>query len=218
MKKLKFIVPIALLSASVACGISCNRPVMALAEGEEETTSQVVEVSTEEEVIATEAKEEWDWKEWLSGWISPQTLTTLIALAGALASVLKMASSIKELSGKNQLTIKNIIEALHKELPEEAKEVLAPYMDKIIQSEETIVKVMEVFAKVLALSQDNSPEARIAILNAIQELGMVQNSVIEEAKKAIEDKVASEKKKEEEKEKTVSEVAEDTAKYDGTSI
>lgn len=215
MKKLKFIVPIALLSASVACGISCNRPVMALAEGEEETTSQVVEVSTEEEVVA---KEEWDWKEWLSGWVSPQTLTTLLAIAGALATVLKMASSIKELSGKNQLTIKNIIEALHKELPEEAKEVLAPYMEKIIQSEETIVKVMEVFAKVLALSQDNSPEARIAILSAIQELGMVQNSVIEEAKKAIEDKVASEKKKEEEKEKAVSEVAEDTAKYDGTSI
>lgn len=215
MKKMKFIVPIALLSASVACGISCNRPVMALAEGEEETTSQVVEVSTKEEVVA---KEEWDWKEWLSGWVSPQTLTTLVAIAGALATVLKMASSIKELSGKNQLTIKNIIEALHKELPEEAKEVLAPYMDKIIQSEETIVKVMEVFAKVLALSQDNSPEARIAILSAIQELGMVQNSVIEEAKKTIEDKVASEKKKEEEKEKAVSEVAEDTAKYDGTSI
>lgn len=214
MKKAKLILPIALLSASVLCGAvsySYREPVRVYAEAE---TSEVVEA----EVAETEATEEFNWKTWLEGWVSPQTITTLVSVFGALGAVLKMASSIKQLHNQKQLTIKNVTEAIQKELPDDVKEIITPYMDKILKSEEQIVRIMEVFSKVLALSQEDTPEAKIAILNAIQELGMVQKEVTEQAKQIIQEKVEAEQKKEEEKKAVVAEVAEQTASYDGTSI
>lgn len=203
----KTILPIALLSASAVClGASYSvKPMQVFAEGE---TSEVV----------AEPQKEFDWQEWLGQWLSPQTITAIVSILGALGAVLKMAASIKELHKKDQLTIHNVTEAVKKELPDDVKEVVEPYLDKISKSEEQIVKIMEVFSKVLALSQENTPEAKIAILNAIQELGMVQKEVTEKAKQVIEQKVEEEKQKEEIQKQIVTDVADKTSAYDGTSI
>ena len=59
-----------------------------------------------------------------------------------------------------------------------------------------IKDVLETFAKILALSQENTPESRVAILELIQRLGNNTNGMIETIKETIN---TQEKEKEEKK-------------------
>ena len=74
---------------------------------------------------------------------------------------------------------------------------------------------MTIFAKILALSQENTPESRIAILNLISELGVVTKEIVDNAKVIVEDAVKQEEEKKEQVENQLNEIIES---YDGTSI
>ena len=74
---------------------------------------------------------------------------------------------------------------------------------------------MSIFAKILALSQENTPESKVAILNLIEELGVVGKDLTDTAKEVvIESKELAEQAKEE-LDKKIDEIVES---YDGTSI
>lgn len=228
---LKLLIPVLLLASATTAPrahIQC--------EGSEEPTTSIVssvpeseeselptdiedkELPTESELPtegeAVEEKE--SIKDILSQWFSPQTVTAIISIITALAAVLKLASSLKDLAKKNQLTIKNVTDAVKDQLPHEVQEVLTPYLENIEARENEIRKVLEAFAKVLALSQENTPEARLAILEAIEQLGVLQNGITGDAKRIIEKQKADEDKKKEEIAEEVGKVIESTD--DGTSI
>ena len=179
-----------------------------------EPPSAVVEPSQEEE--------EWDWMEWLKGWVDPQTLTTVTAIMGALVAVAKMASSIRKLSKDKQLTVDNVrdvvLSGIREQIPEDVKAEMDKYMPKLIESADMMNDVMSKFAKILALSQENTPESRIAILEIIQQMGVVTNGIIETAKAEIREKADEEAKKREERAQAVEGVISETGSYDGTSI
>lgn len=173
-------------------------------------------------VVEPSQEEEWDWMEWLKGWVDPQTLTTITAIMGALVAVVKMASSIKRLSKDKQLTVDNVrdvvLSGIREQIPEDVKAEMDKYMPKLIESADRMNDIMSKFAKILALSQENTPESRIAILEIIQQMGVVSNEIIETAKAEIKEKADEEAKKKEERAQAVENVIAETGSYDGTSI
>ena len=50
-------------------------------------------------------------------------------------------------------------------------------------------KAMSIFAKCLALSQENTPESRVAILNELSELRISDAKTLEEVKSYIEERI-----------------------------
>lgn len=186
----------------------------------EQADTSAPEMSIVEEDPASEA--EWDWMEWLKGWVDPQTLTTVTAIMGALVAVAKMASSIKKLSKDKQLTVDNVrdvvLSGIREQIPEDVKAEMDKYMPKLIESADRMNDIMSKFAKILALSQENTPESRIAILGIIQQMGVVSNELIETAKAEIREKADEEEKRKEEQAQAVEGVISETGSYDGTSI
>lgn len=207
----------ALSSASAAESI----PEASLPAASEPETSLVGEAAPG----VPEEGEAFDWEAWLSDFASPQTLATITAIIGALVSILKMVATTKRLAKEKAVTAeevsKAVLEAIGKRVPAEIKAEMDKYAPIVQASCEKFDRTAAALSKIAVLSQQDTPEAKLAILSLVQELGSVGNETIEEAKKAIEAKAAEEREAEKAKESAVEEVIEETSSgkaYDGTSI
>ena len=165
-----------------------------------------------------------DWEEWAKEWLSPQVLTTVTAVLTALVAVLKMVSSLKSMAKNKQLTIDGVNEIVVSNLKEcvskEVADKIDAYMPEIIAYEKKSSDIMIAFSKILALAQENTPEARKAILEVIQELGIINNTAVESAKKTIERQEEAKKAEEAKKTDELNKIVEETSKPtdNGTTI
>ena len=165
-----------------------------------------------------------DWEEWAKEWLSPQVLTTVTAVLTALVAVLKMVASLKSMAKNKQLTIDGVNEIVVSNLKEcvskEVADKIDAYMPEIIAYEKKSSDIMIAFSKILALAQENTPEARKAILEVIQELGIINNTAVESAKKTIERQEEAKKAEEAKKTDDLNKIVEETSKptENGTTI
>ena len=165
-----------------------------------------------------------DWEEWAKEWLSPQVLTTVTAVLTALVAVLKMVASLKSMAKNKQLTIDGVNEIVVSNLKEcvskEVADKIDAYMPEIIAYEKKSSDIMIAFSKILALAQENTPEARKAILEVIQELGIINNTAVESAKKTIEKQEEAKKAEEAKKTDELNKIVEETSKptENGTTI
>ena len=165
-----------------------------------------------------------DWAEWAKEWLSPQVLTTVTAVLTALVAVLKMVASLKSMAKNKQLTIDGVNEIVVSNLKEcvskEVADKIDAYMPEIIAYEKKSSDIMIAFSKILALAQENTPEARKAILEVIQELGIINNTAVESAKKTIERQEEAKKAEEAKKTDDLNKIVEETSKPtdNGTTI
>ena len=165
-----------------------------------------------------------DWAEWAKELLSPQVLTTVTAVLTALVAVLKMVASIKSMAKNKQLTIDGVNEIVVSNLKEcvskEVAEKIDAYMPEISAYEKKSSDIMIAFSKILALAQENTPEARKAILEVIQELGIINNTAVESAKKTIEKQEEEKKAEEAKKTDDLNKIVEETSKPtdNGTTI
>lgn len=165
-----------------------------------------------------------DWEEWAKEWLSPQVLTTVTAVLTALVAVLKMVASLKSMAKNKQLTIDGVNEIVVSNLKEcvskEVADKIDAYMPEIIAYEKKSSEIMIAFSKILALAQENTPEARKAILEVIQELGVINNTAVESAKKTIEKQEEAKKAEEAKKTDDLNKIVEETSKPtdNGTTI
>ena len=165
-----------------------------------------------------------DWEEWAKEWLSPQVLTTVTAVLTALVAVLKMVASLKSMAKNKQLTIDGVNEIVVSNLKEcvskEVADKIDAYMPEIIAYEKKSSDIMIAFSKILALAQENTPEARKAILEVIQELGIINNNAVESAKKTIEKQEEAKKAEEAKKTDDLNKIVEETSKPidNGTTI
>lgn len=165
-----------------------------------------------------------DWEEWAKEWLSPQVLTTVTAVLTALVAVLKMVASLKSMAKNKQLTIDGVNEIVVSNLKEcvskEVADKIDAYMPEIIAYEKKSSEIMIAFSKILALAQENTPEARKAILEVIQELGIINNTAVESAKKTIEKQEEAKKAEEAKKTDDLNKIVEETSKPtdNGTTI
>ena len=165
-----------------------------------------------------------DWEEWAKEWLSPQVLTTVTAVLTALVAVLKMVASLKSMAKNKQLTIDGVNEIVVSNLKgcvsKEVADKIDAYMPEIIAYEKKSSDIMIAFSKILALAQENTPEARKAILEVIQELGIINNTAVESAKKTIEKQEEAKKAEEAKKTDDLNKIVEETSKPtdNGTTI
>lgn len=190
-----------------------------------ETTTPTPTPDTPDTPDTTPDKEAtFDWEEWAKEWLSPQVLTTVTAVLTALVAILKMVASLKSMAKNKQLTIDGVNEIVVSNLKEcvskEVADKIDAYMPEIIAYEKKSSDIMIAFSKILALAQENTPEARKAILEVIQELGVINNTAVESAKKTIEKQEEAKKAEEAKKTDELNKIVEETSKPtdNGTTI
>ena len=162
----------------------------------EEASSEVEQSSVE--IKENEENEKFDFGEWLEKNFTAEMITTIMSVLTSLAVVLKLASSLKDLAKKKAMTteevcnkVVEILETTNKEsVLKSINDIVKPLEDKVGD----ITPVLNSFSKILALSQENTPESRLAILELIQSIGNISNKVVEDAKTEIVNQIEEEKK------------------------
>ena len=162
----------------------------------EEASSEVEQSSVE--IKENEEHEKFDFGEWLEKNFTAEMITTIMSVLTSLAVVLKLASSLKDLAKKKAMTteevcnkVVEILETTNKEsVLKSINDIVKPLEDKVGD----ITPVLNSFSKILALSQENTPESRLAILELIQSIGNISNKVVEDAKTEIVNQIEEEKK------------------------
>lgn len=134
--------------------------------------------------------------EYLKEYLTPQTIVTITAVISFLVALLKLVSVVKTLNKQKAMTMSNLLTALtqlNTDLYEKEKQELIRVINTLIQP---LIMYSQTFAKVMALSQENTPESRVAILNLIQDMGSLNPEIIEQAKAVVEEQeTAKEEKK-----------------------
>lgn len=123
--------------------------------------------------------------ETLKGYITPETITVCITLFSFLVALLKLVSVVKDLKTQKAMTMENLMKNLSVQNTEEFEKEKQDLMKVIMDLIQPLLKYSEVMAKVLALSQENTPESRVAILELIQSLGTIDANLIEQAKTLV---------------------------------
>lgn len=182
-----------------------------------ETTSVVVSESSSEEPSDGTAVDEV--REWVDRFLSPDKVAMYMSWVAYIGTIIGLVASIRRLKQNNNLTLKNVSDEVQGKLELIVSKQVADQFGKIapriIEGQEQANEIMAIFAKILALSQENTPESRVAILDLIEKLGTVSRDITETAKEAIEEgKVFAEETKKE-LDRKVDEIVDS---YDGTSI
>ena len=186
---------------------------------EEVTSSEVIssnEISvTSETNVIEENKEKIEDK--LNEWFSPQVVALIMSLLGYIGTILGLASSLKKLKKEKNLTAQDVKEQvcaeLEKVVSKQVVEKVAVYFDSADKMQKEIKDVLETFAKILALSQENTPESRVAILELIQRLGNNTNGMIETIKETINTQEIEKEEKKQANDEKLNKIIDD-----GTSI
>lgn len=199
-------------------GASCaenNQQVVAVyAEGEEASGGE--QSSDAENSEPTKADEV---KEWFDRFFSPEKVAMYLSWVAYVGTIIGLVANVKKLKQSNNLTLKNVSDEVQNKLEivvsKQVAEQFGKIAPKLIDGQEKANQIMSIFAKILALSQENTPESKVAILNLIEELGVVGKDLTNTAKEAvIETKEFAEQTKKE-LDKRIDEIVDS---YDGTSI
>lgn len=133
--------------------------------------------------------------ETLKGYITPETITTCITVFTFLVALLKMVSVIIDLKKQNAMTMEKLLKNLSIQNAEEYEKEKDAIINALITLIKPLIDYSEAMAKVLALSQENTPESRVAILEIIQSLGMIDKNLIEQAKTIVDKEVTTNEEK-----------------------
>lgn len=206
MKKILYVLVIFILSLFLI-GTVCyaeDEPVEEQEQQEQEETQEKVEVV---EIIngvvnALNQEEEKGFWDLVKDYFSAETITVISSIVALVIGLLKAISVIKKLKVDKELTLENVKEALSKELSEKTQEQLGQAMvdltKPITEQLNSILPTLDTFGKVLALSQENTPTSRLAILELLTNTKQVEVQVIEQAKESVEKQVEEEELKKEE--------------------
>ena len=123
--------------------------------------------------------------ETLKGYITPETITVCITVFSFLGALLQMVSTIKELKTQKIMTLENVLKNLSIQNAEEFDKEKNILVSTIIELITPLIEYSEAMAKVLALSQENTPESRVAILEIVQSLGTIDKDLVEKAKNVV---------------------------------
>ena len=175
-----------------------------------------VDVVPTDEVAETKTEK---YTDWIDAYFSPEKVAMYVSWIAYIGTIVGLVANIKRLRQTNNLTLKNVSDEFRGLLSKTVGEEVAKRFDDIVPN---VVKVQEqtngiltIFSKVLALSQENTPESRVAILNLISELGVVNSNLIDTSKQAIADSIAFAEESKKEIEKKIEKIEQ---AYDGTSI
>lgn len=211
MKKVFILLGCVILSGLIALGftISVN------AEGEVDVEEQVIEEQTVEET----QEELSGWELFVKEYLSAEKVAMYMSWIAYIGTIIGLVANLNKLKKSNNLTLEKVKDMITVSLKEVVSGEVASNIDKFLPSllnaQEKTNDILKTFSKILALSQENTPESRVAILHLIEELGTASKEVIDNAKVAIETEVQLAEEHKEEINVKLDEIIEE---YDGTSI
>ena len=130
---------------------------------------------------------------------TPETITSIVSILTLLGALLKLISANRKLKADELMNLATVQEtlkqAMGKEIADKISEGVNTIVNPLVNKVSKILPVLETFSKVLVLSQEDTPESKVSILNLIQALGQVDQEVVEEAKAEIENQVKVEEEK-----------------------
>lgn len=158
-------------------------------------------------VNALNQEDEKGFWELLKDYFSAETIAVIVSLVSLVIGLLKAVSVIKNLKVDKALTLEKVREELSKQLSNETKEQLNTAMVEltkpIAEQVANMTPTLETFSKVLALSQENTPTSRLAILELLSNVKQVDVEIVENAKEEVKAQVEEEEIK---KEQTIAEL------------
>lgn len=163
-------------------------------------------------------------KEWLSKFFEPQQIAMIMTWITYIGTIIGLIAKCYSLAKQKTLTAENVKELIMKDLGDKIDESVANNLTSAILSINKTVKnqneVLALLTKVMALSQENTPESRIAILELISRLGVIKEEEIEEMKETINKQVEETKAVETKTNESVDTIIETykVNEEDGTSI
>ncbi len=172
----------------------------------------------------TTKEESFDWKAWLEQWFTPSQVAIIMTWITYASTIVGLAAKCFQLAKQKTLNSETVKDLIMKELgdkvDESVKNQLTSAIVSLNKTAERQNEVLSLLAKVSALSQENTPESRIAILDLISRLGVVEKEDIETAKATITKEVEEKELKEIETNNTVDKIIEEhtISSDDGTSI
>ncbi len=190
---------------------------------EGETTPVEEEKKEETTTTEEEKKEEFDIKAWLEKFLEPQQVAMIMTWITYAGTIIGLIYKVVALSKQNSLTAEKVKELIMSELGDKVddsvKNQLASSITSVAKTVERQNEVLALLTKIMALSQENTPESRIAILELISRLGVVDKEDLDSAKETINKEIEEKKAVEEETNKTVDTIIENHKEEDnGTSI
>lgn len=191
---------------------------------EDETTPPTQETTPDTSTDDTKKEDaSFDWKAWLEQWFTPSQVAMIMTWITYAGTIIGLIYKVVQLSKSNTLTAENVKTLIMKELGDKVDESVKAQLESAITSltktAERQNEVLSLLAKVAALSQENTPESRIAILDLISRLGVVEKVDIDTAKEVINKEAEEKKAKEEETNSTVDAIIENHKEEDtGVSI
>ena len=180
---------------------------------EDSTTSEDKKEETKNEI-----------KEWLSKFFEPQQVAMIMTWITYIGTIIGLIAKCYSLAKQKTLTADNVKEAVLEKLGDKVDEAVANQLSSSIVSITKMIKnqneTLALLTKVMALSQENTPESRVAILDLISRLGVIDNSEIQEIKETISKQVEDTKVAEEKTNESVDTIIETYKVSDdnGTSI
>lgn len=137
--------------------------------------------------------------EYLKQWLTPQTVTTITTVVMFLVALLRLLSSVKTLNKQKVMTLENVrkdlLGALQSqnalELQKAIEQVTMPIAEAVVK----IKPYLDTFTKVLALSQENTPQSRLAILELLSQMG--KQEIVVNAIQVVQQEIKQEEEKQE---------------------
>ena len=163
-------------------------------------------------------------KEWLSKFFEPQQVAMIMTWITYIGTIIGLIYKFYQMAKEKNLTAKNVKDEIMKELGDKVDESVANQLTTTVLATNKMIKnqneVLALLTKVMALSQENTPESRIAILELISRLGVVKDEEIEEMKETINKQVEETKAVEEKTNESVDTIIETYKVSDdnGTSV
>lgn len=182
-------------------------------------SSTLVNAAEDEEIENVEEEQVDEVDAWFKKVFSAEKVAMYLSWLAYIGTIFGLVANIKKLKASNNLTLKNVsdgvISKIDSSVAKEVAERFEKYLPSILASQEKTNEIMSIFAKILALSQENTPESRIAILDLVGQLGIVSKEIVDNSKGIVEDTL---KAIEEHKQEVDNKLDEVIQEYDGTSI
>lgn len=151
----------------------------------------------------------------LKEYFSAEKVAMYMSWLAYIGTIIGLVVNINKLKRQGQFNLKDATKLLNDKVAEEVAANTEKFMPNLIKTQEATNNILKSFSKILALSQENTPESRVAILNIIEQLGTTGKEVIDGAKAVIEQETQLIQEHKEEVENKLNEIIE---QYDGTSI
>lgn len=171
--------------------------------GSDEVEEVVVDETVEEETSAIDA--------FFEEWFSAEQITQYVSWFTFLSTIVIFMYKFLKERKLNNISFEKFAEIVQ----ENVQKAVDEKVPAIIETVEEQKEILNIFAKIIALSQENTAENKLAILELIQQLGSVGSNQIDKIKDYINTKVEEASAKKEELNEQLDEIIE---KYDGTQV